>query len=275
MADSDARRRRTALVTGATRHAGIAAAVARALARDGWNVATAGWRPFDATEPWGSRGGEAEELVRELRSLGVHAAFHEDDFGDPAAPDRTVAWAAESVGPLDALIVAHTHSTVGGLLEADVAEWDRHLDVNARGTFLLCAAFARQWEGDRDSGRIVIYSSGPPLVGEVAYAASKGALEWLMWSIAGELAERRITVNAIDPGPTETGWLDESPDLRERLVAEHPLGRLSRPEDSAALVAFLCSKAGGWVNGQVLACDGGYSTLRTARHARTLRSHPD
>jgi 3-oxoacyl-[acyl-carrier protein] reductase len=270
MAGSEARGRRTALVTGATRQAGIAAAVARELARDGWNVATAGWRPFDATEPWGSRPGEAEEIVEELRSLGVRAAFREDDFGDPAAPDRTVAWAAESVGPLDALVVAHTHSSLGGLLETDVAEWDRHLEVNGRGTFLLCAAFARRWEGEREGGRIVIYSSRPPLVGEVAYAASKGALEWLMWSIAGELAERGITVNAIDPGPTDTGWLDESPDLRERLVAEHPLGRLGRPEDSATLVAFLCSEAGGWVNGQVLSCDGGYSTLRTARRGRAL-----
>lgn len=260
--------RRGALVTGATRRVGIAAAVARALARDGWDVATTGWRPFDATEPWGSRPEEAEELVHELRRHGVRASFREDDLADPDAAERIVAWAVEEIGPLTALVVAHTHSRPGGVLETDVAEWDRHLEVNARGAFALCAAFARRWAGTPGSGRIVVYTSGPPLAGELAYAASKGALEWLALSLGAELAPRGITVNAVDPGPTDTGWLDPIPELREQLLEQHPLGRLGRPEDSASLVAFLCSAQGGWVNGQVLTCDGGFRTLRTSRRGR-------
>jgi 3-oxoacyl-[acyl-carrier protein] reductase len=262
--------RRGALVTGATRKAGIAAAVARALAQDGWDVATTGWRPYDASEPWGSRPEEAEELVEELRGVGVRAAFREEDLRDPDAAERIVAWAEAEIGPLGALVVAHTHSGLGGVLETDVAEWDRHLEVNARGAFGLCAAFARRWSGVPGSGRIVVYTSRPPLAGEVAYAASKGALEWLVLSLGAELAPRGITVNAVDPGPTDTGWLDQTPELRERLLNEHPLERLGRPEDSASLVAFLCSAGGGWVNGQVLACDGGFGSLRTDRRAREL-----
>ena len=254
------------LVTGATRQAGIAPAVVKRLAADGWNVATTGWRPFDASEPWGSVEAEAEDVVESARALGVRAQFREDDLSDPTAAERVVAWAAEVVGPLDALVAAHAHSTTGGLLETSVEEWNRHLEVNARGTLLLCAAFARRWGGEPGTGRIVTFTSGLPLPGEIAYAASKGAIEWLTVTAAAELAERGISVNAIDPGPTDTGWLN--PELYELVRLESPLGRLGRPEDAAELVAFLLSPAGGWITGQILHSDGGFSSIRGLRRGR-------
>jgi 3-oxoacyl-[acyl-carrier protein] reductase len=254
------------LVTGATRRAGIAAAVAARLAQDGWNVATTGWRPFDASEPWGSREHEAEEIVGELQKLGVRAAFREANLRDPGAAGEVVDWAETAVGPLDALVVAHTHSRTGGLLETSVEEWDAHLEANARGTFLLCAAFAERWHGEPGSGRIVAFTSAAPLPGEVAYAASKGAIEWLTLTMAAELAPRGISVNALDPGPTDTGWLD--PELYDLVRAESPMGRLGRPEDAAEVVAFLLSPAGGWVTGQILHADGGFGSLRTLRRGR-------
>ena len=260
----------SALVTGATRRAGIAAAVALRLARQGWNVATTGWRPYDAEEPWGSRAEEADELVAELRGLGVRAAFREADLGDPDVPPLVLDFAEEALGPLDALVVAHARSRAGGLLETSVDEWNRHLEVNARGTFLLCAEFARRWKGETGRGRIVVLSSALPLAGELAYAASKGAVEWLASTAAAELAPRGITVNAVDPGPTDTGWLDASPELHERLRSASPLGRLGRPEDAAELIAFLLSPAGGWITGQVLHSDGGFGSIQTLRRGREL-----
>jgi 3-oxoacyl-[acyl-carrier protein] reductase len=259
---------RAALVTGASRAAGIAAAVARALAGDGWNVATTCWRPYDESEPWGSDPGEAETLVEELRRLGVRAALHEDDLSDRAAPVRIVEAAEDAVGPLTALVNAHAHSRLGGLLDVTAAEFDEHVAVNARGTLLLAAEFARRFRGAPGSGRIVSFTSALPLNGEIAYAASKGAIEWITVSAAVELGSRGITVNAVDPGPTATGWM--SADLEAAVGRATPLGRPGRAEDAAAVVAFLCSPAAGWITGQVLRSDGGFGWVRTARRGRQL-----
>jgi 3-oxoacyl-[acyl-carrier protein] reductase len=257
-----------ALVTGASRRAGIAAAVARALARDGWDVATTCWRPYDESEPWGSHREEAAELVEELRALGARAALNEDDLADAAAPARIFDAGEAAVGSLSALVCVHAHSETGGVLETDAAQLDRHLAVNARGTALLISEFARRFRSEPGTGRIITFSSGLPLTGEVAYAASKGAIEWLTVSAAVELGPRGITVNAIDPGPTDTGWI--SSQLADAIVRATPLGRLGRPEDAAEAAAFLCSERASWITGQVLRADGGFSWVRVARRGREL-----
>jgi 3-oxoacyl-[acyl-carrier protein] reductase len=106
----------------------------------------------------------------------------------------------------------------------------------------------------------VAFVSGLPLPGELAYAAGKGAIEWLAVSAAAELAPRGITVNAVDPGPTDTGWMSQ--ELAAAIHHKSPMGRIGRPTDAAELVAFLCSDRGGWITGQVIRSDGGWSTLR-------------
>ena len=250
-----------AVVTGVSRLRGIAAAVVRALARDAWTVAGTGYRPYDETEPWGAEADAPERLLAE----GVLAAWSEDDLGDPEAPARVVAAAERSVGPLTALVIVHTESRLGGVLETTAADFDRHMAVNARATLLLCAEFARRFRGEDGAGRIVAFTTGA-LHGEVAYGASKAALERIVVAAAAELAPRRITVNAVDPGATDTGWM--SPELHERIRAATPLGRVGRPEDAAELVAFLCSPHSGWITGQVLVSDGGGRVSPTVRRGR-------
>jgi 3-oxoacyl-[acyl-carrier protein] reductase len=259
---------RAALVTGVSRSRGIGAAVARALARDGWNVFATGWPPYDEREPWGIDEAWPEAIADELKALGVRAAAQRHDVSDPASIGRIVDAAEREVGSLGALVNVHAHSTQAGLLETTPEVFDQHVVVNARATLLLCAEFARRFRSQPGTGRIVNFTSGLPLTGEIAYAASKGAIEWITVSAASELAELGITVNAIDPGPTDTGWM--APDLRERIRMESPLGRLGRPEDAAELVAFLCSERGGWITGQVIHSDGGWSVLRTQRRGRAL-----
>ena len=250
---------RNAVVTGASRKLGIGAAVARALARDGWNVLTTCWRPYDAAMPWGSRNDEAEELISELKRHRVRAALHEDDLGDPLSAKRIFEAAENQIGPVRGLVNVHAYSSGGGLTDTTIEQFDRHIAVNARGTFILSAEFARRFRGPAGSGRIVNFSSGLPLKGEIAYAASKGAIEWITVSSAAELASRGITVNAVNPGPNDTGWMP--PRRRKQIAARTPLGRVGLPEDAASFVAFLCSQGAGWITGQIIDCDGGWSTL--------------
>jgi 3-oxoacyl-[acyl-carrier protein] reductase len=115
----------------------------------------------------------------------------------------------------------------------------------------------------------VNFTSNLPLAGEIAYAASKGAVEWLTVSAAVELGPRGITVNALDPGPTDTGWM--SGELAEAVRRATPLGRPGTPEEAAAVVAFLCSPQAAHITGEVLHADGGFRWVRTPRRGRELQ----
>jgi 3-oxoacyl-[acyl-carrier protein] reductase len=223
-----------ALVTGVGNPRGIAVAVVRALERDGWSVATTGYEP------------ELDVTI-------------DANLADADAATRILDAAEAAAGRPTALVNAHTHFEPGSLVEATATQIDRHLAVNVRGTLLLTAEFVRRL--DRP-GRIVNFTTGLPLTGQIAYAASKGAIEGITVSAAAELAARRITVNAIDPGPTDTGWMSD--ELAAQLGDEAPAGRVGRPEDAADLVAFLVSPRAGWITGQVIHSDGGFR-LRPVR----------
>jgi 3-oxoacyl-[acyl-carrier protein] reductase len=230
------------LITGVSRRRGIAAAVAERLRRDGLSVATAGWTPYDSE----NHAGIDEQTQSDLQV----------DLGDPAAPVGLVDAAERLVGPLSSLVIAHTYDRGGGLFDLSVEEVDRHLAINVRASLLLLRTFAERLRDPRRPGRVVIFTSGPPQTGAIAYAASKGALEWIAYSAATELGPHGVTVNAINPGPNQTGWM--SPEIETEAARRNPLGRSGQPSDAAALVSFLLSDDAGFINGQVITSDGGH-----------------
>jgi 3-oxoacyl-[acyl-carrier protein] reductase len=242
------------LVTGAGRTIGIAAAVARRLAGDGWDVVTSHWQPYDARMPWGADADGPARLHDELTAVGARHVGIECDLSRPEAGAELVAAASTELGPLRALVACHCESVDGGILETSIERFDLHMAVNARATWLLVRAFAEQFPGPHGSGRIVALTSDHT-ADNLAYGASKGAMDRIVLAAAVEFAALGITANVINPGPTDTGWMSD--DLMDSVAASTLLGRVGKPDDCANLVAFLCSPEGGWINGQLLMSDGG------------------
>ncbi|MUL40623.1 SDR family oxidoreductase [Streptomonospora sp. PA3] len=254
--DAHTRTRPLALVTGAGRTTNIAAATARTLAARGWDVAFTYYRAYDTRMPWGPEEGAARALHTAITSHGVRALGVEADLSDPDAPQRLLAAVHDELGPVTALILAHCESVDSGLLDTTLDSFDRHFAVNTRAAWLLIREYAHRFPGPHGSGRIIALTSDHT-AHNLPYGASKGALDRITLAAATELAHLGITANALNPGPVDTGWM--SPELAEKLRRGTPLGRLGTPQDTAELIAFLCSDRGGWVNGQLIHSNGGLS----------------
>ncbi len=252
-----ARDHRTAIVTGASRRAGIGAAICRALASDGLNIFFTHWRTYDRTMPWGADEDGPEALAAELRALGVTAAHTEVDLSPGHAAAVVLDAAIAAIGSPAVLVNNAAHWVAGDHCTLDADVLDAHYAVNVRATVLLSIGFARQYAGG-PGGRIINLTSGQsrrPMPNELAYATTKGSIEAFTMTLAAEVAARGITVNAVDPGPTDTGWISD----REALARRFPSNRIGTPADAARLVAFLASRAADGITGQVLHADGGFA----------------
>jgi 3-oxoacyl-[acyl-carrier protein] reductase len=248
-------RRPVALVTGVGRRAGIGAAIAEKLAAAGWDIGFSFWQPYDDRMTWGRDDAAADEITRALELSGVQACPVEADLAETDTAAEVFARIGEKLGDVQALVLAHAESVDSGLLDTSIESFDRHFAVNARASWLLIREFAQQFRSPFGTGRLIALTSDHT-AGNLPYGASKGALDRITIAAAQELAHLGITANAINPGPTDTGWI--GPDLAEEILARTPLGRLGQPADCANLVAFLCSAEGGWINGQLLCSNGGF-----------------
>jgi len=215
-----------ALITGAARADSIAAGIAPRLRAAGWTVVTSD----------------------------LHDADHIADLATPEGPETLMAEVNAAHGPVSALILSHAHDVESGILDTTAESFDRHVAVNARASLLLIAAFARQVG---DGGGAIVALTSDHVTGNLPYGASKGALDRLVISAARELGPRGISANVLNPGPIDTGWMDD--ETRRGLGEMTPLGRLGRPGDIAAVVEFLVSEEGRWISGQLLQSDGAFS----------------
>ncbi|PMV18128.1 MULTISPECIES: SDR family oxidoreductase [unclassified Pseudomonas] len=236
-----------AIITGASR--GIGAVIAKQLAADGYAVAI----------NYASSATEASKLVVELRQAGHRAIAIQGDVANPADITRLFDQAEAQLGKVDVLI-----NNAGILKTLPLAQhsdelYNQNFDIHTRGTFNALREAATRLN---DGGRIVNFSSstvGLNFPGYAVYIASKAAVESLTQVFAKEMRGRRITVNAVAPGPvaTELFLHGKTEEQIHGMAKMPPLERLGQPEDVARVVAFLVSPAGGWVNGQILRANGG------------------
>lgn len=253
-------RGQVALVTGASRRVGIGYAIARRLAAYGASVFVHHFSPHDADQPWGADpGGTAAVVDGVTEALADPDATvrHESvDLADPSGPARVVAAAVAAFGRLDILVCNQARSNPDGPLSTmDAATLDGHYAVNTRASILLAKEFAALG----GPGRVIFLTSGQnlgPMRGEVAYAASKGALWSITATLSDELADAGITVNAVNPGPVDTGYAP--PDVVASVADRFPGGRWGEPDDSARLIAWLATDEARWITGQVINTEGGF-----------------
>ncbi len=240
------RENKVILLTGAT--SGIGRAAAKLFAARGASVVLGGRRQH-----------EGESLVDEIRAAGGRAQFRITDVTRPEDNDALVALAVATFGRLDAAFNNAGVEALGSLSEFDDATYDRVFDTNVRGVFISIRAQIPALTKTR--GSIIITSSTAGSRGfanAAIYTASKHAVEGIMKAAAHELAPLGIRVNAIAPGPTATDMLDRFTGGRpEALAARVPFGRAATPDEVAEAAVWLASDEARFVNGSVIAVNGG------------------
>lgn len=240
-----------AVVTGSGR--GIGRAIAIRLAREGADVAI-----NDLNVQ-----GEARQTLAEVEAAGRRGLLIQADISRTEDARRLIDDAVRQLGPLDILVNNAGIEKHAPFVEVTEADYDKVLGVNLKGAFFVTQAFVRHLLADQRPGRVINISSvheEMPFPGFSTYCLSKGGMQLLTRDLAVELGPYGITVNGIAPGAIATeinrALLDDKPRV-ERLLRQIPLGRMGKPDDVAALAAFLASPDADYITGSTYYVDGG------------------
>jgi 3-oxoacyl-[acyl-carrier protein] reductase len=240
---------KTAIVTGASR--GIGRAIAKRLAADGFAVVV----------NYAGSSKAAQEIVDEIRQADGEAMALQADITNPEQVKQMFEKTIEAYSHVD-VVVNNAGIMENSLIGAgDIASFDRVIATNLRGAFVVLAEATKHV---KEGGRIIGLSTsliGMSLPTYGAYIAAKAGVEGLIRVLANEMRGRKVTVNAVAPGPiaTELFLTGKTPERIDQLSKLNPLERLGQVEDIANVVSFLAGPDGAWINGQILRANGGMS----------------
>lgn len=240
---------KTALVTGASR--GIGRAIAQRLAKDGFYVVV----------NYAGNVADADHTVQDIIAQGGQASAIQADVSNEQDVKRLFNEAKALHGQLDVVVHSAGSMSMAKISPESLADFDRMIQINLRGAFLM---FAHAAEQIADGGRIIALTSSViaksfPNYGP--YIASKAGVEGLVHVLANELKGRNITVNAVAPGPTGTElfYKGKSEEQINAIAQQIPLGRIGQPEEIASVVSTLAGEDGRWINSQVIRVNGGFA----------------
>lgn len=239
---------KVAFVTGGGR--GIGAAIVQRLARDGATVAFT----------YKGSTAQAQALAASIEAAGGRAIAIQADAGDPTALTQAINDAARQFGKIDILVNNAGVLLMGNIDSFSLADFDKTLEVNVRAVFVASkAVLPHMGQG----GRIINIGScnaeRMPFPGGAVYAMSKSALQGLVQGMARDLGPRGITVNNVQPGPTNTDMNPQSGDFANALHGLMALQRHAQPEEIAGMVAYVASPDAAFVTGASLTIDGGFN----------------
>jgi 3-oxoacyl-[acyl-carrier protein] reductase len=252
------RENKIAIITGASRLNGIGASICHLLADNGFDIFFTYWTKYDTEMPWGIELNEPLKLKNDLLAKDVRVFSLELDLTKEDSPNLLFEYVIKELGFPSVLINNAAYSTNNDYSNLTFQELDKHYIVNIRATTILSTLFAQKFKFN-SGGRIINLTSGQfkgAMPGELAYATTKGAIDALTITLSAEVAKLGITVNAVNPGPTNTGWMTE--EIKKELTPLFPFGRIGEPSDVAKLIKFLVSEDADWITGQIIHSEGGF-----------------
>ena len=217
-----------------------------------------GWPEYDEEQPSKQEGNDQQRLLQEVRSLGVEVELVAIDLSSPDAHREVFDAVQKRFSGAHILVNNACFHAPDSVDTLSAGALDRHYALNTRTPILLSVEFVRRF-GGKTARRIISMTSGQmvgPMPGQVAYVVTKAALDAFTITFAAEVGRLGITVNAVDPGPTDSGGMTE--EIQQALRPRFALGRIGKPEDAAHLVSFLASPEADWITGQILRSRGGF-----------------
>lgn len=232
--------RKIALITGVGRRAGIGAAICREIAKNGGDIFFTYWHPYDKETHSENTENDPAAIAAELSQFGVRVGSIEIDLVAPDSAEKLFQAVESELGAPAILINNACHDFEIPFVELSPEILDKHYAVNVRTVAMLCKEFVKRG----NAGHIISMTSGQSLGSmgghKIPYTITKAALEMLAPQLAPELAKLNITINALDPGPTDTGWMTE--ELKEQVRKESKRGKVNTPEDIAQLIISILTE---------------------------------